>query len=35
MKAIVQAPGQFQLDVRRVEEFERPPMANLLATGVR
>jgi glucosyl-3-phosphoglycerate synthase len=35
MKAIVQTPGQFQLDVRRVEEFERPPMANLLATGVR
>ena len=31
MKAIVQTPDRLQLDVRRVEEFERPPMASLQA----
>jgi len=31
MKAIVQTPDHLQLDVRRVEEFERPPMASLQA----
>jgi nucleotide-binding universal stress UspA family protein len=31
MKSIVQTPEHFHLDVRRVEEFERPPMAEALA----
>jgi hypothetical protein len=31
MKAIIQTPEHLQLDVRRVEEFERPPMASLQA----
>ncbi|MDB5073869.1 MAG: putative glycosyltransferase [Chloroflexi bacterium] len=30
MKAIVHTPEAFHLDVRRIEEFERPPMADLL-----
>jgi nucleotide-binding universal stress UspA family protein len=35
MKAIVQTSDHLQLDIRRVEEFERPPMATLLtAAGV-
>jgi glucosyl-3-phosphoglycerate synthase len=33
MKAIVQTSDHLQLDVRRVEEFERPPMASLLAAA--
>jgi hypothetical protein len=34
MKAIVHTREQFHLDVRRIEEFERPPMAEALLTPV-
>ena len=32
MKAIVHTTAQFHLDVRRIEEFARPPMADVLMT---
>jgi nucleotide-binding universal stress UspA family protein len=34
MKAIVHTREQFHLDVRRIEEFERPPMAKVLLAHV-
>jgi glucosyl-3-phosphoglycerate synthase len=33
MKTIVHTRDQFHLDVRRLEEFERPPMAEILAAA--
>jgi hypothetical protein len=34
MKAIVHTREHFHLDVRRIEEFERPPMADVLLAPV-
>jgi len=33
MKTIVHTRDQFHLEVRRIEDFERPPMAGVLAAS--